>query len=96
MKGIIKVKFFNHATRQWEYLMESEKERRFLAPPDAYRAVMDEQPRAYNESEFELEWYFTCGDCGAEVYHGPTVNVCEKCGATYDRWGDRIWTSHRK
>ena len=40
----LKVKFFNHATRAWEYLQSENGE-----------AVMRQQSRAYTENEFCIE-----------------------------------------
>ena len=90
----LKVKFFDHVARDWRYLQENGADALFYAYPDAQDAVMRREPRAYNESEFEIEAYIVC-ECGGLVKKTLNGCVCDQCGATYDRWGERIWTSHR-
>lgn len=51
----LKVKFFNHATRAWEYLQSENGDALFDSHPDAQQAVMRQQSRAYNENEFCIE-----------------------------------------
>lgn len=90
---VIKAKFFNHAKRDWEYLQENGADALFDSHPDAQQAVMRQQPRAYNENEFELEVYIVC-ECGALVRRLATaINKCTACGAVYDQWGKFMWTS---
>ena len=84
---LLKVKFFNHATRAWEYLKDKNGDAFFDSHPDAQQAVMRQQPRAYNENEFCIESYLFCkcvaliGRCDKEKHR------CPVCGRVYDRWG---------
>ena len=89
---VVKAKYFNHVTRQWEYLQENGVDALFDSHPDAQDAVMRLQPRAYNEDEFELEVYIKC-QCGVFVRRDKNGSECNNCKAVYDRWGDRVWTS---
>ncbi len=92
---VVKAKYFNHVTRQWEYLQENGVDALFDSHPDAQDAVMRQQPRAYNENEFELEVYIKC-QCGELVLRCEDINECKSCGAVYNRWGNRFWTSSKK
>ena len=89
---VVKAKFFNHRIRNWEYLSDNGADELFNSHPEAQAAIMRRQPRAYNEDEFELEPYIIC-ECGTLVLKSNGINECESCGAVYDRWGMRIWTS---
>ena len=90
----LKVKYFDHTARNWLYLQDNSADALFYSYPDAQDAVMRQQIRAYNEGEFEIEAYIVC-ECGGLVKKEKDGSICEQCGATYDRWGERIWTSHR-
>lgn len=92
---VVKAKYFNHVTRQWEYLQENGVDALFDSHPDAQDAVMRQQPRAYNENEFALEVYIKCA-CGEMVLRSKDGSECNKCAAVYDCWGNRVWTSSRK
>lgn len=92
---VIKAKYFNHVARDWRYLEKDGKDALFTSYPEAHTAVMQSQLRAYNEDEFELEAYVTCS-CQTLVPVLAEGSVCERCGATYNGFGERIWTSHRE
>ncbi len=83
----LKVKFFNHATRVWEYLQSDGSPALFDNHPEAQQAVMRQQPRAYNEDEFCIECYIIC-KCGALMLRrDQEKHRCPTCGRVYDRWG---------
>ena len=89
---VIKAKFFNHQKRDWEYLQANGADELFDSHPDAQQEIMRRQPRAYNEDEFQLESYIVC-ECGALILQSSDMHECKDCGAVYDQWGKRIWTS---
>ena len=90
----VKVKYFDHSIRDWAYLQDNGADALFPSYPEAQDAVMRRQPRAYNEDEFQIEAYIVC-ECGGLVKKEQECSICEQCGATYDRWGERVWTSYR-
>lgn len=92
---VIKAKYFDHSTRQWEYLQEDGADVLFDSHPDAQDAVMRRHPRAYNEDEFDLEIYIVC-ECGTLILRGTSENVCPACGEVYDCWGNRFGTSSKE
>ena len=91
-KFVIKVKFFNHEKKDWEYLQEDGADALFLSHPDAQEAIMRRQLRAYNENEFELETYIVC-ECGTLLQLLDDVIICDNCGSVYNRLGKRLGTS---
>ena len=67
------------------------------ADHDEAHRVCDEARAAGKYAKVHTHREWACGDCGTTVYSSGRETDCDKCGACYNAWGQRLvrnWRSN--